>query len=242
MVAIGGTNGLIDRLLSLVNWRYTVTTTDQERIDALNALDFCEQLIAQSESLMYLETETSLSLATARDYVILPANPVIDFGKDIVLGVPGGEGVIEYRPPDKFVGLKMDGAYAIGSEPAYYTIARDHTSGERRFRFKPANTSGAAMTIPLWCQRIPPTLIDNIAGTGSVSALTDGYEVSLLLPMAEEYIKSKRHEFGLDQLSAALGSQLQEFYNKQRSNKEKAATDRGRERRKVDVTVAQESY
>lgn len=242
MVTIGGTNGLIDRLLSLVDWRFTTTTSDQERIDALNALDFCEQLIAQSESLMYLETETSLVLATARDYVILPTSPVIDFGKDITLGVPGGEGIIDYLPPDKFVAVKISTAYAIGSDPSYYTIARDHTSGERRFRFKPGNTSGVSITIPLWCQRVPPTLIDNVAGTGSSSALTDGYEVSLLLPMAEEYIKSKRHEFGLDQLSAALAAQLQEFYNKQRSNKEKAATDRGRERRKVDVTVAQESY
>jgi len=242
MTTIGGTNGLIDRLLSLVDWRFTSTTADQERIDALNALQFCEQLIAQSESLMYLETETTLSLATARDYVVLPSDPVIDYGKDIVLGVPGGEGVIDYLPPDKFVAVKLSTAYAIGSDPSCYTIVRDHASGERRFKFKPGNTSGGALTIPLWAQRVPPPLIDNTVGTGSTSLLTDGYDVTLLLPLAEEYIKSKRYEFGLDQLSASLSAQMQAFYSKQRSNKEKAMTDRGRERRKVDVTVAREEY
>lgn len=236
-VAVGGTNGLIDRLLSLVDWRATPTTSDQERIDCLNALNICEQLIAQSESLMYLETETSLSLATGRDYVIIPTTPLIDFGKDVTLGVPGGEGIIEYRPPDKFAALRISTAYAIGTDPAYYTITRDQTTAERRFKFKPSNTSGLTITIPLWCQVIPPALTD---ASNSVSMLPDGYELTLLLPMAEEYIKSKRHEFGLDSLSESLSAQLQEFYNKQRSNKEKAATDRGRERRKVDVTVADE--
>lgn len=237
VVAVGGANGLIERLMALVDFNYTPTTTDQQRVDCLNALNHCEQLIAQSESLTYLLTVTSLSLATARDYVALPADPAIDFGKDIVLGVPGGEGVIEYLPPDKFVAVRISTAYAINSDPSYYTVMRDHTSGERRFLFKPGNTSGSTVTIPLWGQRIPPALTD--AG-GSTSTLPEGYELTLLLPMAEEYIKSRRHEFGIENLSAGLGVQLQEFYNKQRANKEKATTDRGRERRKVGVTIAEE--
>lgn len=237
-VNIGGTNGLIERLLILMDWGFTSTTRDVRRADCLNALNICEQMIAQSESLMYLETETSLSLATGRDYVILPADPVIDFGKDIVLGVPGGEGVIEYLSPDKFMAVKLSTAYAIGSDPSYYTITRDFTSSERRFRFKPGNSSGGSLTIPLAAQRIPPALTD----TGAPSSLPDGYEVTLLLPMAEEYLKSKHHEFALDKMSAQMMAQLQEFYNKQRSSKTIASTDRGRTRRKVDVTVAQEGY
>lgn len=238
-VEVGGTNGLIDRLLSLVDWTFSSDPAQQQRIDALNALNFCEQLIAQSESMMYLETETNLSLLTGNNYVAIPSNPLIDFGKEIVIGRPSLDGVIEYRPPDKFAAERSASAYAIGTEPSIYTIMRDHTSGERRFRFKPANTSGSTMTLPLIVQRIPPAFTD---AAGQVSSLPEGYELTLLLPMAEEYIKSKRHEFGLDKLSASLSAQLQEFYNKQRSNKEKAQTDRGRERRKADVTVADEGY
>lgn len=241
-VPVGGANGLIDRLLSLLDWRATSTTTDQERIDCLNSLDYCEQLIAQSESLLYLETEATLSLITARDYVALPdgsaGTPLIDYGKELILKRPGGEGIIEFRPADKFAAIRISTAYAIGSDPAYYTIVRDHTANERRFKFKPANTSGLTITIPIVFQRIPPTLTDLIT---TFSTLTDGYEVTLLLPAAEEYVKSRRHDFGIDNLSAALGQQLAEFYNKQRSNKEVAQTDRSRGRRKVDVAQADEN-
>jgi hypothetical protein len=238
-VAIGGANGLIDRLLELVDYKATSTTSDDERVTCLNAVNVCEQLIAQSESLMYLMHETTLTLATARDYVAVPTNPPVDFGKEIVLGVPGGEGVIEYRPPDKFVAIRISTAYAISSDPSYYTIVVDQNTSERRFRFKPANSSGSTMTIPFWYQRVPPALTD--AGS-SYSSLPEGYELTLLLPMAAEYLKSNRNEFGVEKLSAALAAQLEEFYGKQRANKERATSDRSRERRKVDVTVAEEGY
>lgn len=239
-VVVGGANGLIDRLIGLVGWRATSTTTDQERVDALNALNYCDQLIAQSEALMYLTTETSIALPNNQDYVALPANPVIDFGKDIVLEQPGGEGIIEYRPPDKFAALRTSvGAYVIGADPAYYTIVRDHATGERRFKFKPKNSSGGPLTIPLVAQVVPPAMTDDGA---SKSMLPDGYELTLLLPAAQEYIQANRHEFGIENLSAAVGATLQELYGKQRANKEKPLTDRGRERRKVDTTTVEEGF
>lgn len=231
-VAVGGSNGLIDRLLTLMDWAFTSTPTDLQRVDCLNALNVCEQMIAQSESLMYLSTETSITVPNGQNYLLVPAAPEIDFGKEVTVGRVAGDGVIEYLPPDKFAAIRTGSAYTINATtPVYFTILRDHTSGERRFRFKPGNTSGSSIVLPITVQRVPPALADDGA---SLSSLPVGYELTLLLPMAEEYLKSKRHEFGLDKLSESLGTQLAEFYNKQRSNKEKANTDRSRDSRKAD--------
>lgn len=239
MVNTGGTNGLIDRLLSLVEWRFTSTTSDQERIDCLNALNICEQLIAQSESLMYLSTDVVLPLLNNFTSVAVPASPVIAFGKEIVLRDATDTGVIEYLPPDKFAAMRNDSVYLAGMlHPVFFTIVWDHAASERQFKFKPGNTSGVTYSMTLTAQRVPPALVDST----SASILPEGFELTLLLPMAEQYLKSKRNEFGLETLSASLQSQLAEFYNQQRSNKEKALTDRGKTMRKQDVTVANERY
>lgn len=236
-VAVGGTNGLIDELLTLLGWRATSTVADQERKDALAALNVAEQLVAQSESLYYLQERRALSLPAGQSYVAVPED--IDYGKDMTFSPANGEGVIEYRSWDKFAAIRSISGYAITSSPAYYSLAIDQATGELRFWFKPGNATANPISVVLVAQAIPPALTDAV---DSYSMLPDGYERTLLLPIAEEYCKSQRNEFGLEKLTAELRSRLGEFYNKQRPSKTKPATDRGRERRKVDVTVAEEGY
>lgn len=222
-VAVGGANGLIDRLLSLVGWKATSNTADQERIDCLNALNFAEQFIAQAEALSYLRTLGSLTANAAT--VAIPSD--MDIGKDYTIENSAGTNIVEYKAPDEFVRHAAPSFDRIVATVAIHTLVVD--AGATKFRFKP--TPGAPETLPITYQKIPPALTD--AG-GSTSVLPEGYELTLLIVIAEQYIKRRRNAIDADFLDAQTKDMLSAFYDKFRDNKKTTTTDQGRERRKVD--------
>ena len=221
-VPVGGTNGLIDRLLTLVGWKATSTTTDAERIDCLNAVNFAEQFIAQAEALSYLRTLGSLTANAAT--VAVPTD--IDLGKDYTIETSSGTAVVEHKAPDEFALYAAPTFERITAKAACHMIVRE--AGALKFRFKP---TPSAETLPITYQAIPPALTDV---NTSYSMLPEGYELTLLLTIAEQYIKRRKHAQDADFLDAATKDMLGAFYDKYRDSKQKTMTDQGRERRKVE--------
>jgi hypothetical protein len=225
-VAVGGTNGLIDRLLTLVGWQASANPSDPQRIDCLNALNFAESYIAQSEALKYLDVRTTISANAAA--VAVPTNPAIDFGKDYVLETSDGLARIEVVPPDEFAARGSETFDRIVSKAAVAMLAVDASDATLKWFFKP---TPSAETIPLTYQRVPAALTDS---GGSTSLLPEGYELTLLLMIAEAYVKRRRNSLESDFLDASTRALLDQFYDKQRTSKLKPMTDKSRERRKVD--------
>jgi hypothetical protein len=223
---VGGTDGLIDRLIKRMGWKYTTNVADNERKDALAALNEAEQWIAQRESFLHLDSYTTVSLGAAGASVAVPSG--IDMGKDITLESPAG-GIIEYAPPDEFISVAAPTHDAIGSTPSYYTIRYDTGASAFKFYFKPA-AGGAGATIPISFQRVPVALVDN---GSSESTLPEGYELTLLLPRAEAELKRQMSKPGWQELSAEVKEDLERFFAQYRKSKEKATSDEGQARRKT---------
>lgn len=223
-VAVGGTNGLIDRLLTLVGWKVTSTTSDQERIDALAACNFAEQFIAQAEALSYLRVRSTLS-ANATG-VAVPAD--LDFGKDYTIETSDVTDVVAYKSPDEFARFASADYDRVASKAAVHLLAVDGSDSILKFFFKPTPVTEV---LPITYQQIPPALTDSNA---SFSLLPAGYEVTILLTVAEQYIKRRRHAIDADFLDAAAKDMLGAFYDKFRDNKQKAVTDQNRQRRKIE--------
>lgn len=223
-IAIGGTNGLIDRLLTLLLWEATTDVSRQERKDCLNALNFAEHHIAQSEALKYLEQRAQLAANAAA--VAVPTNPAIDFGKDYTLETSDGKGRIDVVPADEFAARASETYDRIEQKAAVALLAMDGTT--LKWFLKPTPSSETLFVI---YQRIPAALTD--AGD-SFSLLPEGYELTLLLTVAEAYIKRRRSALEADFLDAFTKMQLDAFYDKQRTSKRRPMTDKSRERRKID--------
>ena len=236
-IPVGGATGLITKLLMLVGWKATINPADQERVDALHFLNFAEKLISQSEALKYLDVRTTIALLTATSDVAVPSAPVIDFGKDYWIETAGLDGLIPSSPPDEFAAMSLQNMTTgdrLTANPTRHLAALDGATTTMKFFFKPGNTSGSTMNLPITYQRIVPELIDDAA---SVSLLPETYEITLLLRVAELEIKRLRNEAGWEQLRDEVNGQngqLDLFYSKFRANKKTTQTDANLERRKVE--------
>lgn len=223
-VPVGGANGLIDRLLILVGWKATAVASDAERVDALNALNYAEKFIAQSEALSYLDFFSTLAVAGS-GLVAIPSD--CDYGKDYAIENAEGTDVIAFKPKDEFSRYSSSTYDRVATTPFVHTIIIDSADSTLKFRFKPA----VAATLNITYQKIPPALTD--AG-GSFSMLPEGYELTILLTVAEQYIKRRKHALDADFLDAEGKAMLGMFYDKFRSSKQSAMTDQSREKRKIE--------
>jgi hypothetical protein len=225
-VAIGGTDGIIDRLIKRMGWEYTTDITRNERKDALVAINEAEQHIAQAESLRHLSVydSTTLNLVIAATNVALPSN--LDLGKDITIENPNG-GVLEYLPPDEFAAITASRGNSFALTPSYYTIRYILSVPEFRFYFKPLPATNVILSIDY--QRIPPALTD---ASNSFSTLPEGYELTLLLERAEAELKRQLRRPGWEEATTISNDRLQRFYSQFRSSKEKPTSDEGQARRK----------
>jgi hypothetical protein len=234
-IPVGGSNGLIDRLITQVGFNVTANTADQERVDCLNALNWAEQELAQAEALKYLERRAALTLNSGASTVAVPAG--VDFGKDIYIENSTGDGIIPILPARKFAAMSAPTYDRITQTPSGATIAADSGTDALTIYFKPANTSGGNLALTLVYQKIPAALTDSNV---SNSLLPEGYEITLLLRLAEFYIKQRRNEIGWDALKRDIDGAVAAFYSKQRSGKLKSTTDEGLQREAADAALTKD--
>lgn len=234
---VGGANGLIDLLLPLVGYRATGTTTDKERVTALRALDLCEKYLSQGGAYKHLETRDSIYLEPDADTVEIPDG--MDFGKDYTLWSPDGLGRVDVKPADQFTPNSASAYDSIGTTPLCAMLACDAADGKMKFWFNRANATLNEIAYPISFQRQVVNLTDGVAGPGTESVLPEGYEITILLPCAEELIKSRRSDPSLVALSPRLQERVAAFYDKYRSNKKDTVTDSNLQRRKSETDVMQ---
>jgi hypothetical protein len=222
MIPVGGTNGLIDRLLTLLGWRASSNTADPQRKDALNCLNYAERFIAAKDALLYLNYSWPITVSAAATTISLTGGVFTDsrfeYAKDHVL-LDGNGFPLEWKTPDTFHSSKSS-ADRVFSGPTAYVIATDHADGMRKIMLDAPQPSLA--TFRLIGQRAPLTLADDV---NSLSLLPPGDELVLLLPIAEQYAKQRKRELDAPMLDAQTREALENFYSKQRANKLTAATD-----------------
>lgn len=225
-IAVGGTDGLIDRFLMMMGWRATVTITDQERKDALFWINLAERFVAATDGLLYLNREWPLTLGAASSAIAVPTTPALDFGKDFVIEDANGF-PLKYCSLEEFSALLAPGYDAITTGPSGFMVIIDSADEILKFRFKPVQ-GVAPQNVTLRGQRAIIALLDDVA---SFSLLPEGYEIVLLLPIAEQAAKQRKHEIDAATLDNQTQRTLGEFYGKFRTNKRTTASDTNEERR-----------
>jgi hypothetical protein len=116
-VPVGGTNGLIDRLQTLLGWHAITDTTKPERIDALNLLNYAEKL----------------------------DDPKFDYSKDHTLRDANGF-PLEYCSADEFHRLAA-GVDAVFPMPAGYLLAVDDNDAKMKMWLDVAVLANANWTL-----------------------------------------------------------------------------------------------
>jgi hypothetical protein len=223
-VKVGGTDGLIDQLLTLVRWSASTDINSAQRKRALKILDTCEKSISQYDALVHLTRRSTVTINTGASSASLPTNPPIDFGKDFTVLHGSGKGRIDVLPPSEFNPLfgNADLAASAGATQAYLAI--DPADGTMKLWFDWTNP-GANLDFTIIFQQAVIDLVDGTAAS-NVSLLPEGYELTLLLPKAEAYIKTRRNDPAAKSLEAEVDRQVELFYSKFRANKDAAVTDR----------------
>src|SRR5579872_3729422 len=129
---IGGSNGVIDRLLALVGWPASSNPSDQQRKDALNALDLCEKMISQIDGLAYRRLYSTFTLSNNTKKAAIPTD--MDIGMDFVIEHPSGYGKINVLPPDKFAAAPTAIPFdRIDNVPVHFMVAVDPADGTMKF-------------------------------------------------------------------------------------------------------------
>lgn len=190
------------------------------RADMLRQLNISKTAILQDYSLRFLEDFSTVTLSSAASSAAVPTT--IDDGKTLVLGRVAGDGEIEYEPIDGWFRTHLD-TYREPTQtgPSYYTIVQ--VAGVRTFLFKPGNTSGVSMAIPIAAQLIPVALTDS---GSSLAELPEGWEDTLLLDHAEVELLRFADEMPPDYLVARVADKQERLYSSYRTTKEQATTDR----------------
>jgi hypothetical protein len=227
-VPVGGANGLIDRLLVLLSWRATAVTTDNERVNALQFLQFADRFVCQRHALLFLNYTWSISMTnglTAIDLTAAPFTTVgFDFSKDHVLF--DGDGFpVKYCSLDEFAEMNAD-TDMVGTGPGGYIISVDSADSKRKLLLNAAHSGSA--TWKLHGQRYPAAITDD---AGSFMNLPEGDELVLGLPIAEQFGKQRKRELDAQMLDQQTRDSLDAFYGKHRANKLTPATDANHERR-----------
>lgn len=203
----------------------------------LRQLNISQQSVLQDQSLRFMLDNGTVSLLNNASSAAVPTT--IDDSKAMALGRSGGDGKLQYVPPDEWFITQQDTYRQPAGElliPSFYTIVQ--VAGARTFLFKPSNTSGGTLAIPYLAQLIPVAMTD--AGN-SFSMLPEGFEDTLLLDHAE--IEWRR--FNGDPIQQAPSYLLDrvrdkqaQLYNSYRTTKEMPVTDREQPERKI----AREKY
>lgn len=201
--------------------RLDLDSTDSTvRADLLRQLNVSQAAVLQDHSLRFMEDYSTVTLNSAASSAAVPTT--IDDGKTLVLGRVAGDGEIEYEPIDGWFRTHLD-TYREPTQtgPSYYTIVQ--VSGARTFLFKPGNTSGVSMAIPLAAQLIQVAMTD---ANDSLSMLPEGWEDTLLLDHAEVELLRFANETPPDYLVARVSDKQERLYSSYRTTKEQAMTDR----------------
>jgi hypothetical protein len=229
-IPVDGATGLITLyMLPFMGWPDTAAP----RADCLAALNYAERYIANRGSLLYLRRQWSLTMNPGQ-FIAVPistATPAVDLGKDLVIedenGVP-----LEYCSPDELAGRAAASYDRVSTGPAAFTVVMDSVDEAMKFKFRPVLAVGApARTYTLIGQRAVIALTDS--GSSS-SLLPEGYEVTLLVPVAECYLKQRKHEIDAPLLDSQTQRELDAFTEGQRANKKHATTDGNLQRRKAE--------
>lgn len=227
-IPVGGATGLITAyLLPIMGWADAAT----ERADCLNAINYAERYIANADALLYLNREWPIVVnnGAAAAYVAIPTAPAVDVGKDFTIEDENGM-PLQYCAPDELKGRTVASYDRVATGPAGYTVVIDPADEVPKFKFNPPVPAGSRNYL-LIGQRAIIALAD--AG-GSFSLLPEGYEITLLLPIAEQWLKQRKHEIDAAMLDPQTQRELDSFFEKQRVNKKHATTDKDLERRKIE--------
>lgn len=225
-------DNLITNLCTRMGW--ATTSASVPRADALRQLNIEERRISQSHSLSYLLVKTTIDIASTASTAVVPTTPAMDVGKSWSIGrsLADAKGKLIYVPPDEFEEMVIDG-YGDWTATSPTIVMLANTTADPpvpTFHFKPANTTGATLTLPITYQRVVAALTD---GPSSYSVLPEGYEDTLLLESAEAELKRQRREPGWDVLAMRVEKAVGMFYQGYRISREKPTTDREQEERKI---------
>lgn len=203
-----------------------------ERVNALLHLNAAAQRIAQLGSLIYLGVGTTFTLNNNTSSVDVSAlAPTIDVSKQATVGLPGGrKGALQFLDRDRFLTAPMFEYGAWNTDrPSYWTWGAT-TAGALKIDFDRQNTSGGNLVYPFTYQQIEAAIVDDNI---TQFLLPEGYEETLLLPIAE--VRAKRilgyagwqqlHDelFGKEEDSA--GGRVGQFFDQWRASKEDAKPD-----------------
>lgn len=229
MIAVGGANGLIDRFLMLMRWNATTDVNAQERKDALFWINWAQRFICNREALLFLQYTWSFTVLAAATKIDLSAAPFttvpFDYSKDHTLF--DGDGIpLEYAAVDQ-LHRGQSVADRVFTGPGSYIVSVDNTDSKRYIMFdEPQGSSNG--TFKLHGQRHVTDATDN----GAVYLLLpEGDEITLALPIAEQFAKQRKLTLDVSMLEPQTKADLEIFYGRHRSNKLTAATDNNRDRR-----------
>jgi len=188
--------------------------------DMLRQLNISQMSLLQDHSLRFMQDYSTVTLLSAASTAAVPTT--IDDGKTLTLGRVSGDGEIEYVPIDEWFTTNID-TYRQPAQtgPSYYTIAQ--VAGVRTFLFKPGNTSGGSMAIPIAGQLVPVAMTN---ASNSYSMLPEGWEDTLLLDHAEVELRRFADEAAPDDLIARATDKQERLYSSYRTTKETGTTDR----------------
>jgi len=232
-VKVGGPDGLIDQFLVLVSRAPSTDVASAQRKDALKIFDRCEKAISQFDGLLYLVRRGLLTMASGASSAALPTAPPMDFGKDFTVKMPSGRGDVDIVSAGDFTAPAYPSRDVIEAVASKAYLAIDSADGLMKLWFDWTNPGPGSVDFPIVFQQAVIDLVDGTAAT-NVSLLPEGYELTILLPMAEEFTKTRRSQPSVEALTGELKVRMEAFYGKYRSNKQQAVTDRNRERRKVE--------
>lgn len=196
------------------------------RPDMLRQLNVSQAGAVQDHSLRFLNTLIVIALLNNASSAAVPTT--IDDGKALALGRASGDGRLEYVPPDEWFTTHLD-TYRepTQTEPSFYTVAI--VSGVNTFLFKPGNTSGSTLNIPLQAQLLPVAMTDG----ATFSVLPETWEDTLLLDDAEGRLRRYDGMDGWQDLIADSNDKKERLYSSYRTTKEQPVTSREQEERKT---------
>jgi hypothetical protein len=224
---------LVDRFCDRMGWaKGAAGSGAAERVNALLELNAAAQRIGQAGSLLYLGVDTTITQANANDFADVSAlTPVIDISKQATLGLPGGrKGALIFLDRDKFRTAPMDEYGAWNTTiPSYWTWGAT-TAGALKIVFDRVNGTGGNLVYPFTYQQIEATIVDDNATN---FLLPEGYEETLLLPIAEMRSKRKLGYAGWKELHAELfgddesrdSGRVGRFFDQWRASKEDPKPD-----------------
>jgi hypothetical protein len=198
------------------------TTGVKERADVLHQLNISQHEICDEQSLRFLMTPPTATLAVVASTCAVPAT--IDPSKTMTLGRPSGDGEITYVELDAWYTTAID-LYGQGSaqtEPTHYTVAGSN------FYFKPPALNA---TVPYLAQL---RVVDMTDANNSYSMLPEGYEHTLLAVDCEAELRRELNEPQAAELKARADRKREVLYGAERTTKLKAWVDREQKERKVE--------